>query len=204
MNTHAAFNGLSRRRFLQTSAAFAARIALAVGADRFARCRDPNPTRRRGPGFVGTPHQTQPLGFGTGSDSGIFRPRSQGRLQQTHPLRYDQGITTLTPRRVTRRSRGSRRGERLPRENFSSSQSPGKPATCSLPLTTTARLQHRLRGQPAHSCGSKTTGPTIGNAYGRFNEAKERNGFAPRASRAQPAALRAATASDWTEVHLVR
>ena len=205
-------NGLSRRQFIQTSALAGAALLSPWSLARLGAA-DASPVVRTAVDQV-TLGQTgiklSRLGFGTGSTSG-HEQTALGKDGFTNLIHYayDQGITYFdcaqtyaTFEWIGDAIKG------LPREKlFIQSKVPGKPADM------LAAIDHHRKVFNTDYVDSLLIHCMVKNEwtdeYKRimdgFNEAKERKWIrAKGVSCHSLPALRAATASDWTEVHLVR
>ena len=211
MKKHAQPGGkISRRDFIQTSAVAGAALlapwpGLAAPASSPVRTAVDQVTLGR------TGIKLSRLGIGTGSSSGHEQTAlgKDGFTKLIH-YAYDQGITYFdTAQAYATFDWIGDAIKGLPREKlFIQSKVPGKPQDVARGHRSSSQsFQHRLRGQPAHSLHDQEWQWTDDwkRVMDGFNEAKEKKWIrAKGVSCHSLPALRAATASDWTEVHLVR
>lgn len=200
---------LSRRQFLGRSAAAASALWLAPGATLPARAA----TKRTATDQVTlgrTGLKLSRLGFGTGSNSGnVQRDLGQEAFNRLIHYAYDQGITYFDCSQTYRTfdwMAGAIKG--LPREKlFLQSKIPGRPEK------VLDVIDHHRKVYDTDYVDSLLVHCMIKDGWtdewkrimDGFNEAKEKKWIrAKGVSCHSLPALRAATVSEWTEVHLVR
>ncbi len=206
--------GLSRRHFLQTSAAFAGAALLSRWSTAQLRAATPASAATRTAAdqvtLGKTGIQLSRLGFGTGSNNGHSQT-ALGKDEFTKLIHYgyDQGITYIdcaqtyaTFEWIADATKG------LPREKlFIQSKVPGQPEKI------LEAIDHHRKVFNTDYVDSLLIHCMIKDQWtdewkrimDAFNEAKEKKWIrAKGVSCHSLPALRAATASDWSEVHLVR
>jgi predicted aldo/keto reductase-like oxidoreductase len=202
-------NHLSRRHFIERSAAFAGALLLPAGSwGRPAVAAKRTAVDQVALGKTGL--KLSRLGFGTGSDSGnIQRALGQENFNKLIHYAYDQGITYFDCAQAYKTFdwiAGAIKG--LPREKiFLQSKVPGKPEQV---LETIDR--HRkvfntdyVDSLLIHCMVKDQWTDDWKRIMDAFDEAKEKKWIrAKGVSCHSLPALRTATASAWTEVHLVR
>jgi predicted aldo/keto reductase-like oxidoreductase len=206
-------HGLNRRQFIRTSAALAGTALLSPWALSGVRAAVAQAGKRTAVDQVTlgkTGIKLSRLGFGTGSDNGHAQT-ALGRDGFTKLIHYayDQGITYIdTAQAYATFDWIGDAIKGLPREKlFIQSKVPGKPDDV---LATIDR--HRktfntdyIDSLLVHCMTRDTWTDQWKRVMDAFNEAKEKKWIrAKGVSCHSLPALRAATASDWTEVHLVR
>ena len=212
-NSHMKRHGLNRRQFIRTSAALAGTALLSSWALSRVRAAIAQAGKRTAVDQVTlgkTGIKLSRLGFGTGSDNGHAQT-ALGRDGFTKLIHYayDQGITYIdTAQAYATFDWIGDAIKGLPREKlFIQSKVPGKPDDV---LATIDR--HRktfntdyIDSLLVHCMTRDTWTDQWKRVMDAFNEAKEKKWIrAKGVSCHSLPALRAATASDWTEVHLVR
>jgi 1-deoxyxylulose-5-phosphate synthase len=212
-NSHMKRHGLNRRQFIRTSAALAGTAFLSSWALPGVRAAIAQAGKRTAVDQVTlgkTGIKLSRLGFGTGSDNGHAQT-ALGRDGFTKLIHYayDQGITYIdTAQAYATFDWIGDAIKGLPREKlFIQSKVPGKPDDV---LATIDR--HRktfntdyIDSLLVHCMTRDTWTDQWKRVMDAFNEAKEKKWIrAKGVSCHSLPALRAATASDWTEVHLVR
>jgi len=212
-NSHLKRHGLNRRQFIRTSAALAGTALLSSWALPGVRAAIAQAGKRTAVDQVTlgkTGIKLSRLGFGTGSDNGHAQT-ALGRDGFTKLIHYayDQGITYIdTAQAYATFDWIGDAIKGLPREKlFIQSKVPGKPDDV---LATIDR--HRktfntdyIDSLLVHCMTRDTWTDQWKRVMDAFNEAKEKKWIrAKGVSCHSLPALRAATASDWTEVHLVR
>jgi len=212
-NSHLKRHGLNRRQFIRTSAALAGTALLSPWALPGVRAAIAQAGKRTAVDQVTlgkTGIKLSRLGFGTGSDNGHAQT-ALGRDGFTKLIHYayDQGITYIdTAQAYATFDWIGDAIKGLPREKlFIQSKVPGKPDDV---LATIDR--HRktfntdyIDSLLVHCMTRDTWTDQWKRVMDAFNEAKEKKWIrAKGVSCHSLPALRAATASDWTEVHLVR
>jgi len=212
-NSHMNRHGLNRRQFIRTSAALAGTALLSSWALPGVRAAIAQAGKRTAVDQVTlgkTGIKLSRLGFGTGSDNGHAQT-ALGRDGFTKLIHYayDQGITYIdTAQAYATFDWIGDAIKGLPREKlFIQSKVPGKPDDV---LATIDR--HRktfntdyIDSLLVHCMTRDTWTDQWKRVMDAFNEAKEKKWIrAKGVSCHSLPALRAATASDWTEVHLVR
>ena len=212
-NSHMKRHGLNRRQFIRTSAALAGTALLSSWALPGVRAAIAQAGKRTAVDQVTlgkTGIKLSRLGFGTGSDNGHAQT-ALGRDGFTKLIHYayDQGITYIdTAQAYATFDWIGDAIKGLPREKlFIQSKVPGKPDDV---LATIDR--HRktfntdyIDSLLVHCMTRDTWTDQWKRVMDAFNEAKEKKWIrAKGVSCHSLPALRAATASDWTEVHLVR
>ncbi|HYG33254.1 MAG TPA: aldo/keto reductase, partial [Clostridia bacterium] len=200
-------NHVSRRHFIQTSAVAAS--ALVLGA-----CSLVRPHARRTAvdqvALGKTGLKVSRLGFGTGSNSGnVQRSLGQEGFNRLIHYAYDQGITYFDCAQSYRTFEwigGAVKG--LPREKiFIQSKIPGRPEK-----VLEAIDQHRkvfdtdyVDSMLIHCMVKDRWTDDFKRIMDAFDEAKEKKWILSKGVSCHSLpALRTATASNWTEVHLVR
>jgi len=212
-NSHMKRHGLNRRQFIRTSAALAGTALLSSWALSRVRAAIAQAGKRTAVDQVTlgkTGIKLSRLGFGTGTDNGHAQT-ALGRDGFTKLIHYayDQGITYIdTAQAYATFDWIGDAIKGLPREKlFIQSKVPGKPDDV---LATIDR--HRktfntdyIDSLLVHCMTRDTWTDQWKRVMDAFNEAKEKKWIrAKGVSCHSLPALRAATASDWTEVHLVR
>src|SRR5450759_1515659 len=212
-NSHLKRHGLNRRQFIRTFAALAGTALLSPWALSNIRAAAAPAGKRTAVDQVmlgKTGIKLSRLGFGTGSDNGHAQT-ALGRDGFTKLIQYayDQGITYIdTAQAYATFDWIGDAIKGLPREKlFIQSKVPGKPDDV---LATIDR--HRktfntdyIDSLLVHCMTRDAWTDEWKRVMDAFNEAKEKKWIrATGGSCPSLPALRAATASDWTEVHLVR
>jgi hypothetical protein len=204
---------LSRRKFIQTSALAGAAL-LSPWSLAASRAADTPPTPTRTAvdqvslGRIGL--KLSRLGFGTGSNSGHEQAAlgKEGFTKLIH-YAYDQGITYFDAAQTY--STFEWIGDAikgLPREKlFIQSKVPGQPADILAAIDHHRKVFNTdyVDSLLIHCMVKNEWTDTMKRIMDGFNEAKEKQWIrAKGVSCHSLPALRTATASDWTEVHLVR
>jgi predicted aldo/keto reductase-like oxidoreductase len=212
-NSHMKRHGLNRRQFIRTSAALAGTALLSPWALSGVRAAVAQAGKRTAVDQVTlgkTGIKLSRLGFGTGSDNGqIQTALGKDDFNKLIHYAYDQGITYFdTSQTYATFTWIGDAIKGLPREKlFIQSKIPGKPDDV---LATIDR--HRktfntdyIDSLLVHCMTRDAWTDEWKRVMDAFNEAKEKKWIrAKGVSCHSLPALRAATASDWTEVHLVR
>ncbi len=212
-NRHAKAGGLSRRQFIQTSASLAGGALLsswAVSGARAAGSPAPVRTAVDQVSLGQTGIKLSRLGFGTGSNNGYDQTAigKQGFIDLIH-YAYDQGITYIdTAQSYQTFTWIADAIKGLPREKlFIQSKVQGQPAD-----VLAAIDRHRktfdtdyVDSLLIHCMTAGQWTDSFKRTMDGFNEAKDKKWIRAKGVSCHTLpALRAATATDWTEVHLVR
>ncbi len=212
-NSHMKHHGLNRRQFIRTSAALAGTALLSPWALSGVRAAAAPAGKRTAVDQVTlgkTGIKLSRLGFGTGSDNGHAQTaRGRDGFTKLIHYAYDQGITYIdTAQAYATFDWIGDAIKGLPREKlFIQSKVPGKPDDV---LATIDR--HRktfntdyIDSLLVHCMTRDAWTDEWKRVMDAFNEAKEKKWIRAKGVSCHTLpALRAATASDWTEVHLVR
>jgi predicted aldo/keto reductase-like oxidoreductase len=206
-------HGLNRRQFIRTSAALAGTALLSPWALSGVRAAAAPAGKRTAVDQVTlgkTGIKLSRLGFGTGSDNGHAQT-ALGRDDFTKLIHYayDQGITYIdTAQAYATFDWIGDAIKGLPREKlFIQSKVPGKPDDVLATIDRHRKTFHTdyIDSLLVHCMTRDTWTDQWKRVMDAFNEAKEKKWIrAKGVSCHSLPALRAATASDWTEVHLVR
>ena len=175
---------LSRRQFLQRTAAAAGGLLLSAGRLPASQVAKRTAVDQVALGKTGL--KLSRLGFGTGSNSGkVQYALGREAFNSLIHYAYDQGITYFDCAEAYRTFEwigGAIKG--LPREKiFIQSKIPASRRTCSKPSIITARSSTPIMWTACSSIAwSRTAGPTNGSAsWTPSTRPRRRNGFAPRA-----------------------
>jgi aldo/keto reductase family protein len=204
-------NDLSRRQFIRTSAAFAGAAALAPWATGNARAADAVKRTAVDQVELGkTGIKLSRLGIGTGSSNGHEQTAAgKQRFVDLIHAAYDRGITYIdTAQRYQTFEWIADAIKGLPREKlYLQSKVPGQPedVLAAIDLHRKTFNTDYVDSLLIHCMVDKDWTDGWKRIMDGFNEAKEKKWIrAKGVSCHSLPALKGATASDWTEVHLVR